>query len=60
MCNAGDIVWVVDGAERPFEPLPEEARRPWLEEAGSWGAPAPRAEEPRDEREPAPAALVWV
>lgn len=38
MCGEKDIVWLVDGEERPFEPL-EEVRRPWLEESAAWGQP---------------------
>lgn len=60
MCDVGDIVWVVDGSVRPFDPLPEEVRRPWLEEVASWGTPEPPPEEPGDGQEPSPPALVWV
>ena len=49
------LVWLVDGDERPFEPLPD-LRRPWLEESSSWGSP--REDAPAED--PVPDTLVWL
>lgn len=60
MCGEKDIVWLVDGEERPFEPL-EEARRPWLEESSSWGQPdvPHQGTDLGDKGDDAP-TLVWL
>ena len=61
MCGEKDIVWLVDGEERPFEPL-EEVRRPWLEESAAWGqpdAPDQGGDDGGGEGDDGP-ALVWL
>ena len=61
----GGIVWLVNGEERPFEPL-EETRRPWLEESTSWGEPAAgdgpagRGPSGKDDDASEPPQLVWL
>lgn len=54
----GGLVWLVDGAERPFEAAPER-RRPWLEESVEWGAPGGP---PDDDAAPAEGGgvLLWL
>lgn len=51
-----DIVWLVDGEERPFETMGDR-RRPWLEESAVWSS------EDRDLGSgdgPEPPELVWL
>ena len=59
--DAGGIVWLENGEERAFEPLPE-LRRPWLEESSALGAGPesdPRADGPSDDS-PDPPELIWL
>ena len=62
MFGEKDIVWLVDGEERPFEPL-EEVRRPWLEESAAWGQPDAPNRDKGDEGGgdgDEPPQLVWL
>ena len=52
------IVWLENGEERPFEPLPER-RRPWLEESSAWGGSDGGEEHPDDDGDDAP-ELIWL
>lgn len=59
--DAGGIVWLENGEERAFEPLPE-LRRPWLEESSAWGAALgnkPEAGGPSGDS-PEPPELIWL
>lgn len=51
-----DIVWMVDGEERPFETLGDR-RRHWLEESATWGSDG---REPSPGDDPEPPELVWL
>lgn len=52
------LVWLENGEERPFAPLPEH-RRPWLEESAAWGEPG-REAPPVDQGPKPPDTLIWL
>lgn len=57
------IVWMVDGEERPFDPV-SRSRRPWLEESTEWGARDGGADDVAGEGasgdEEEPPRLEWI
>ena len=59
MRDPGDIVWLENGEERPFEAAPE-TRRPWLEESAGWGSKDADGDDDDPKDPPAPPELIWV
>lgn len=57
-----DLLWLVNGEERPFEPA-GRGERPWLEESAEWGRSAddqgsdPEPPDPPKDDSP---HLVWL
>ena len=53
----GDLIWLVDGDELPFEDVSADFR-PWLEESSDWASEETPPESPAGP--PASDNLVWL
>ncbi len=57
---SGELVWMEDGVERPFEDVGAESHHTWLEDSFDWTDPDQDEDEGDDEGGPKDDGIVWL